>query len=402
MARRNLHRLNAAQVSKLTSVGRHADGGGLYLSIGPEERRRWVFLYVRRGRRVELGLGGGRELSLAQARAEAAKFRGMLAAGTDPKVARECEDQSQSFGDFADAYVETMRHGWRSEKHASQWTMTLETYAKSLRSRSIGDISTQDILDVLTPLWRRIPVTAKRLQARLENVLDAARAKGLRSGENPARWRGHLDQLLPKNRQIVVTHHAALPYESVPGFISDLRRRSGIVAAALQFTVLTACRTTEVLGATWDEVDLTKKIWIISAERMKAGKEHRVPLSATCLEILAIRHKASSEGLIFPGGQSDKSVSSAAMAQLLRLMRGRVTVHGFRSSFRDWASECTDFSSEVCEMALAHTIHNKVEAAYRRGDLFEKRKLLMEAWAAYCAPKKKAPTKHSLPELERL
>jgi integrase len=398
MGKRILNRFSAKEVERLKTPGRHSDGGGLYLAIDESGRRRWVFMYVRRGRRVELGLGGGRDLALAAARTEATALRAMLANGEDPKAAR-AKEEVPTFGECADAYVEIMQSSWRNPKHAAQWSMTLKTYAKSIRNHPIDEITTQDVLDILQPLWKRVPETAKRLRGRIENVLDAAKAKGQRSGENPARWRGHLDQLLPKRRQLTRGHHVALPYEGVPAFMEELRTRTAAAARALEFTILTASRTSEVLGARWEEMDLEKAVWTIPASRMKAAREHRVPLSQRCLGIVQEMQQEEDEGqgenrdqdkrgLVFPGPKSGKSLSTMAMAMLLRRMKSEVTVHGFRSSFRDWASETTGFPHEVCEMALAHTITNKAEAAYRRGDLFEKRRKLMAAWANYCQTRK--------------
>jgi integrase len=387
MAKRTLNRLSAKQAEKLKTPGRHSDGGGLYLAIDDAGRRRWVFMYVRRGRRVELGLGGGRDMSLAAARTEATALRTLLANGEDPKAVRARNDHIPTFGECADAYVEAMRPSWRNAKHAAQWSMTLKTYAGPIRSRPVDEITTQDILDILQPLWQRVPETAKRLQGRVENILDAAKAKGQRNGENPARWRGHLDQLLPKRQRLRRGHHAALPYDEMPAFMADLRSRPAMAARALEFTILTACRTSEVLGATWDEIDVKKKVWTIPARRMKAGREHRVPLSSRSLEIIEAMRGKGTEGYLF-SGPKNTPLSTMAMAMLLRRMKAEVTVHGFRSSFRDWSSETTGFSYEVCEMALAHTITNKAEAAYRRGDLFEKRSKLMAAWTGYCSTPK--------------
>lgn len=397
MAARTLNKLNATQAAKLKTPGRHSDGGGLYLSIDDSGRRRWVFMYTRGGKRTELGLGGGRDLSLANARAEATALRTMLAAGSDPKVERARDDQAPTFGDCADAYVEAMQPSWRNAKHAAQWKMTLTKYAAPIRDRQVGEISTQDVLEVLQSLWKRTPETAERLRGRIENVLDAAKAKGLRSGENPARWRGHLDQLLPKRQRLSRGHHAALAYDALPDFMANLRTRSAVAARALEFAILTAARSGEVLGAMWGEIDLDKKVWTVPASRMKAGREHRVPLSPRAMKIIQAQHDVATEGYVFAGPDPKSPLSSMAMAMLLRRMKTDVTVHGFRSTFRDWASETTGFSHEVCEMALAHTIGNKAEAAYRRGDLFEKRRKLMEAWAGYCA----APKADKIVQLHR-
>lgn len=385
MGLRTLNRLCATQVAKLKARGRHADGGGLYLFIDDSGRRRWIFMYTRAGKRTELGLGSARDMSLASARTEAAAMRTILAAGGDPKAERAKDESVPTFGESADTFIEAMRPSWRNAKHAAQWTMTLKKYAQSIRAKPVDEIVTQDVLDVLQPLWQRTPETAERLRGRIENVLDAAKARGHRSGENPARWRGHLDQLLPKRQRLSRGHHKALPYEALPAFMADLLDRDAVAARALEFLILTSARSGEVLGAKLDESDLEKRVWIIPADRMKAGREHRVPLSPRAIEIVEAMQALALGPYLFPGPKSEAPLSSMAMAMLLRRMKSDVTVHGFRSTFRDWASETTGFSYEVCEMALAHTISNKAEAADRRGDLFEKRRRLMEAWAGYCA-----------------
>jgi integrase len=384
MATRTLNKLTAIQAAKLTAAGRHSDGGGLYLFIDNAKRRRWIFMYARHGKRSELGLGGGRDMSLAAARTEAAALRAILAAGSDPKAERDKLKGVPNFGDFADAYVEAMAPSWRNPKHIAQWKMTLTKYAEPLRHRPVDEITTHEILKVLEPLWKRTPETAERLRGRIENVLSAAKAKGHRSGENPALWRGHLDQLLPKRQRLSRGHHAALPYAAAPAFMEDLRGRSATAARALEFSVLTVARSGEVLGADWSEIDLQRKLWTVPAIRMKAGREHRVPLSGRAFEIIEEMAKLGTKGFVFPGPKPSSPLSSMAMAMLLRRMKAGVTVHGFRSTFRDWASEVTSFPPEVCEIALAHAIANKAEAAYRRGDLFEKRRKLMEAWASFC------------------
>ncbi|WP_083925664.1 tyrosine-type recombinase/integrase [Sphingomonas sp. Mn802worker] len=388
MTSRTLNKLDARTAATIKTPGRHSDGGGLYLSIDPQGRRRWVFMYTRNGKRTELGLGGGRNLSLANARKEAGTLRAVLTSGGDPRSSREKQER-QTFGECADAYVETMRPSWRNAKHAAQWAMTLTKYAAPLRPKSVESVSTRDVLEVLQPLWQRTPETAERLRGRIENVLDAAKAKGLRTGDNPARWRGHLDQLLPKRQRLTRGHHAALPYAAMPKFMNDLRERDATAARALEFTILTAARSGEVLGASWAEIDLSGAAWTVPATRMKAGREHRVPLSQAAVDLLqrldAARdvERASPADAVFASAATGKPLSGMAMAMLMRRMRVDVTVHGFRSAFRDWASETTDFPHEVCEIALAHTIANRAEAAYRRGDLFDKRRKLMEAWAQY-------------------
>lgn len=384
MGGRTLNKLSAVQVAKLKAPGRHSDGGGLYLFIDDSGRRRWIFMYTRSGKRTELGIGSARDLSLANARAEAAAFRAVLASGRDPKAERTKDDGVPTFGQSADTYVEAMRPSWRNEKHAAQWVMTLTKYAAPIRSKAVDEIATQDVLDVLQPLWQRTPETAERLRGRIENVLDAAKARGHRSGENPARWRGHLDQLLPKRQRLSRGHHKALTYDALPAFMTDLRSRDAVASRALEFLILTAARSGEVLGAQAGEIDLEKKVWTIPAERMKAGREHRVPLAPRAVEIVTKMQALGRPPFLFPGPKPKSPLSSMAMAMLLRRMKSDVTVHGFRSTFRDWASETTGFPHEVCEMALAHTISNKAEAAYRRGDLFDKRRKLMEVWATYC------------------
>lgn len=380
-------KLSAREAETLNRPGRHSDGGGLYLSIDASGRRRWVFMYTSNGRRVELGLGSTSKRSLKEAREEAANLRASLARGMDPRAERGKSTTKPTFGEFADEYVEAMRPSWRNAKHAAQWSMTLTEYAKPLRRLPIDAVTTEEILRTLQPIWKRTPETAERLRGRIENVLSAAKAKGLRSGENPAAWKGHLDQLLPKRQRLTRGHHAALPYQELAEFFGHLSTKSAMAARALQFLILTAARSGEVLGATWSEIDLDRGLWIVPASRMKAGREHRVPLSEAALSVLRTVDAAMGpEDYLFWGKSPRRPLSSMAMAMLLRRMVPGVTVHGFRSSFRDWAAEISSFPHEVCEMALAHTIPNKAEAAYRRGDLLEKRRELMEAWANFADP----------------
>jgi integrase len=385
---RKVNRLNARAAATITKRGRHADGGGLYLSISPNGGRRWVFLYRWRGKPTEMGLGSARDVPLARARELASQARAKLAESVNPMTARRSSEGS-TFGECADRYIEAMRSSWRNAKHAAQWEMTLRDYAAPLRRLPVDTITTDDVLSVLTPPWNEKPETASRLRGRIERVLDAAKAKGLRSGENPARWRGHLDQLLPPRQRLTRGHHAAMSYRDLPDFISDLQSRKGTAALTLEFAILTAARLGEVLGAKWPEFDIPQAAWTVPAFRMKAGREHRVPLCRRALKILKILHEVREGDFVFPGQRPGKPLSPGALGQVLHRMRlDDVTTHGFRSAFRDWAAECTDFPNEVCEAALAHVVGNKVEAAYRRGDLFEKRRKLMETWANYCsAPK---------------
>jgi integrase len=380
---RKVNRLNARSVASLTECGRHADGGGLYLSISPNGGRRWVFLYRWHGKPTEIGLGSARDVSLARARELAANARAKLAEGSNPKDVRR--SAGASFGECADQLIAAMRPSWRNKKHAAQWEMTLRDYAAPLRRLPVDKVTTDDVLSVLKPLWNSKPETASRLRGRIERVLDAAKAKGLRSGENPARWRGHLDQLLPKRQQLTRGHHAAMDYADLPAFIEDLQAREGSAARALEFAILTAARSGEVLGERWPEIDLDRGVWTVPANRMKGGREHRVPLSRRAVSIVKEMHEVREGDFVFGGQQAGNPLSVMALEMVLRRMKiDDATVHGFRSAFRDWAAECTNFPNEVCEAALAHVIENKAEAAYRRGDLFKKRRKLMDAWDAYC------------------
>ncbi|WP_375783036.1 tyrosine-type recombinase/integrase [Bradyrhizobium sp. Pha-3] len=385
---RKINRLNARSVATIKEFGRHADGGGLYLSISPNGGRRWTFLYRWHGKPTELGFGSARDVSLARARELAGGARAQIAEGVNPKGARKPAGGS-TFGECADRLIEAMRPSWRNEKHGAQWTMTLRDYAAPLRRLPVGEVTVDNVLEVLKPIWQSKPETASRLRGRIEKVLDAAKAQGLRSGENPARWRGHLDHLLPKQSKLTRGHHAAMPYADVPTFMSDLKARDAVAARALEFTVLTAARSGETLGARWEEIDLDRAVWTVPPQRMKGGIEHRVPLPKRAVAILKALHEVRVGEHVFPGQKAKKPLSGMAMEMMLRRMKIEdATPHGFRSSFRDWASECTNFSREVCEAALAHVIESKVEAAYRRGDLFEKRRKLMEAWAIFCSTPK--------------
>jgi len=351
-----------------------------------------------------MGLGPVRLIALLEARGKALDASRLRHEGADPIDTRRAQRlrerleaaQAMTFKQCAESYIASQRKGWRNEKHKAQWPATLATYVYPL----IGELPVQAIdtglvCKVLEPIWTTKPETAGRVRGRIEVILDCAKARDYRTGENPARWRGHLDKLLPKRSKVAeVEHHAALAYGEMPGFMSALRAQEGVAARALEFAILTAARTGETIGARWPEISLAEKVWIVPAGRMKAGKEHRVPLSARALAILAEMQAHRSGGdrqdppdaFVFPGGRAGKPLSNMAFLMLLRRMgRDDLTAHGFRSSFRDWASERTNFPSEVAEMALAHAVSGKVEAAYRRGDLFEKRRRLMDAWADYCA-----------------
>jgi integrase len=393
---RVLGRLSAVRVQSVRKRGYYGDGGGLYLRVAPGGAKGWIFRYGGRGRRRDMGLGGYPAIGLAKARELAGDCRSVLAAGLDPIAARNEKRaaaaveaaKAMTFADCATAYINAHEAGWRNPKHRQQWKNTLATYVSPVVGKlPVSAVDTGLVLKVLEPIWTRKPETASRVRGRMEAVLDWAKVRGYRTGENPARWRGHLDHLLPAKAKVrKVEHHAALPYARIGTFLAALRKQDGISARALEFLVLTATRTSETLGATWNEVDMGAKLWTIPAGRMKVGKEHRVPLSGATLAVLEQMHDIRHSDYVFPGGRDRRPRSETSLLMLLRRMgHGDITAHGFRSTFRDWAAERTTFAREVAEMALAHAIPDAVEAAYRRGDLFDKRRKLMDAWAAYCA-----------------
>lgn len=363
----------------------HADGDGLYLSVSKSGAKSWRFIFQWHGKRKEMGLGKLSAVSLADARQAANQARAMVAQDLDPIAVREAErakNSNQTFGQFADALVDDLAPGFRNAKHLAQWRMTLKTYAAPLRNKRLDDIETRDVLAVLKPIWQEKPETAVRLRGRIERVLDAAKAQGLRTGENPARWRGHLDKLLPKRQKLTRGHHAAMPYKDLPRFVAALRANESLSALALEWCILTATRSGETLNASWSEIDRDAKVWTIPAQRMKAGKEHRVPLKRRMLEILdRLELLRRDDGFLFPGNKAGRPLSGMAMAmQMRRMGQGGYTVHGFRSSFRDWAAEETSYPREIAEAALAHAVGDMTERAYRRGDALERRRELMEAW----------------------
>ena len=382
-------RLTARKV-ETAKPGVHLDGQGLRLIVGATGGRKWVFRFMRRGRSQEMGLGGAC-VSLAMARGRAADARRTLAGGQNPiDGARLARVGRPTFGQVADEFLDAKQTEWRNAKHRAQWDMTLQRYCAPLRSRPVDEIDTAAVLEVLKPLWASIPETASRLRGRIETVLDAARARGLigQHEANPARWRGHLDKLLPKPGKLTRGHHAAMPFTDVSEFMGSLRQRDAVAAMALEFVILTAARTGEVLGARWSEVDFKNAIWTVPGARMKGGRNHRVPLSRRALAMLKKLDAARIGEFVFAGQRPGKPLSGMAMEMILRRMKADgVTVHGFRSSFRDWAGEVSTFPREVAEAALAHVAGDATERAYRRGDALEKRRGLMEAWAVYCEPK---------------
>ena len=389
-------KLTARRVATIKTPGKYGDGGGLWLRVRSDGRRWWFLRYRFRGRDRELGLGSAGEVGLKEARQNAARARRQIRDGLNPIDERRKERakaSSPTFAACAERFISANQVAWGNAKHRAQWHSTLKAYAyPTLGEQPVNAVGVADVLRVLKAVWATKPETASRLRGRVERVLDWARASGLRHGENPARWRGHLDKLLPKRSQVrAVRHFAALPWRGVPAFMAALRERAGIAARALEFLILTAARSGEVRGISWAEVD--GDVWIIPAERMKAQREHRVPLSARALAILDEMRRFGSEPgqLVFPGMRAGRPLSDMSLTAVLRRMgRDDLTVHGFRSTFRDWSAETTSFPREVCEQALAHTLANKVEAAYRRGDLFEKRRRLMSAWADYCGQSPRA------------
>ena len=376
--------LTAVQVRRLSAAGRYADGNGLYLVVDPSGARRWVLRTVVHGRRRDIGLGGLKVVSLADGRELAARYRRIARDGGDPLQERQKSRKiAPSFEEAARRVYDAQKSTWRNAKHAAQWINTLETYAFPLiGAAGVDQIQTPDLLRVLSPIWLKKPETARRVRQRMSVVFDWAKSAGHRTGDNPANG---VDQGLPKQSERR-SHMAALPYADVPGFMEDLRASdaSETVRLAFEFLILTASRTNEVINARWEEVDLERAVWTIPAARMKARREHRVPLSDACVALLQrIKTVSPDTKHIFPSRGTDTPLSNMAFLMTLRRMRVDVTAHGFRSSFRDWASERTNFPNEVCELALAHTVKNKVEAAYRRGDQLDKRRELMHVWAAY-------------------
>ena len=391
------NRLTALQVQKLKVPGYHADGAGLHLCVKASGGKSWIFRYRFGGKEREMGLGPLHTFSLADARDRALEQRKLIAQGIDPieqkralETQRKLTDASViSFDLAAEKFIASHRAGWKNAKHAEQWASTLKTYASPVFGTSpVSEIDTQLVMRVLEPIWTTKTETASRVRGRVEKIWGWAKTQGYCSGDNPAAWRGHLENLLsaPKKTKNV-EHHAALPWREIPAFMQEVRAMPGTASLAMELIVLTACRTSEGIEATWQEFDLSQRMWTIPAARMKSGREHVVPLSGGALEVLQRARTADTESaFVFPGGKPGKPLSNmAALALLKRMDRAGITTHGFRSSFRDWAGESTSHSREVIEHALAHQIADKAEAAYARGTLLDKRRLLMADWATYCA-----------------
>lgn len=386
---RTLHKLSDVAVKAEKASGRHSDGGGLYLWVSPSGSKSWLFMWARDGKRREMGLGAYPTVSLAKARARAVDCRSAVEEGRDP-IAEKAREAEPTFGECADKYIATIKSEWRNAKHEYQWNQTLTSFCESIRPKRVSTITTEDVLEVLAPIWQAKAETASRLRGRIERVLEFAKVKGWRSGENPAAWRGNLRNLLPKRQRLQRGHQPAMPYAEIPAFTARLRKAEAMAARALEFTILTVARSGETLGATWPEIDFKGNLWNVPKERMKAGAPHTVPLSVEALAILKALHEQRQEGQQFIFTRdSENPLSNMAMMMLLRRMKQtEITVHGFRSGFRDWCGDATTFPREVAEAALAHKVGDAVERAYRRSDALEKRRKLMQAWAVYLSSTK--------------
>jgi len=393
---RMMERLTALKVARAKAPGMYADGGGLYLQV-TKGGASWVFRYMLNRRAREMGLGPLHTITLAEARElarEACKLRYKRIDPIEDRRAVRAQQllddaRAMTFQECADRYIKDHRAGWRNAKHAEQWESSLRRFTfPVIGALPVQAIDTAFVRKVLDPIWTTKPETASRVRGRIESILDWAKASGYRAGENPARWKGHLDHLLAERTKVrMVEHYAAMPYDDLPGFLIELCKKKGIDARALEFTILTAARVSEVVEARWSEI--SGDVWTIPIERMKGGKPHRVPLSRRAMDLLEMLPRNGD--LIFPGPKFGRALHINAPRKVLIGMGHRVTVHGFRSSFRDWAAEQTNFAGEVAEMALAHVVGNKVEAAYRRDDMFEKRRRLMYQWATFCTAPAQEP-----------
>ena len=396
---KNVNRLKALQVKQLKEPGWYPDGRGLYLQVSNTGTKSWVYRYEKDGKERRHGLGSFLDVSLENARNAADHSRQLRRNGIDPidhnrklETNRLLETaKGVTFKECAIAYIDSHKAGWKNSKHESQWSNTLETYAYPFVGKlSVQDIDVGLVMNVLEPIWFTKTETASRVRQRIENILDWAKVRNYRTGENPAQWKGHLDKLLPKRTKVQkVKHHNAMPYADLPDYFRKLRKVDTLASKALAFAILTATRSNEARESKWSEIDLKAGIWTIPDERMKAGRMHRVPLTNECLAILKETELLKVNDFVFPGLRKDKSITDAALLKQLKLTHPTLTVHGFRSSFRDWCAEMTNYPRELAESALAHTLKDQTEAAYQRGDMFEKRRKLMDAWATYCTKGKK-------------
>ncbi len=385
-----LNRLTARKVATATKPSLLADGGGLWLRVGRSGSKSWAFRFMLNGKAREMGLGGLSKVGLADARKKAAPLRLLLADKVDPLERRKLEKsantiaaaRTMTFDQCAASYIKAHEVGWRHAKHRMQWSSSLARYVSpAIGAVPVSSINVGMVMGALEPLWTKTPETASRVRGRIERILDWARVRGFREGENPARWRGHLDHLLPAPAKVrKVKHYRALPYTDIAAFMAKLRSRGGVGASALEFLILCAARSSEVAGARWAEVDWAARMWTIPASRMKAGREHRVPLSGAAMAVLD-RMKAAGGEFIF-SSEPGRGLGKGALAKQIKGLN--CTIHGFRAGFKTWSSEQTSFPSELVEVALAHVVGDKVEEAYRRGDMLERRRRLMTAWADYC------------------
>jgi integrase len=391
---RRFQRLTTLSITRAKTPGYIHDGGGLYLQVAPAGSKSWIFRFSLGGKRREMGLGPYPGVSLAAARQLAAGAHSLVRAGKDPIAARDAERARKrledaraiTFDQAAEQFIAANEPGWRNDKHRGQWRTSLAAFASPIIGKmSVADVGVTEVMRVLEPLWREKTETGSRVRGRIERVLDWAKVRGYRTGENPAQWRGHLDNLLPARRKVQkVKHHAAVAIDDLPAVYAKLAQLDSMTALALRFAILTAARAGEVTGARWSEFNIEAKVWTVPSDRIKAGRTHRVPLSQDAMEILAWVRPMATAALVFPGWVAGRPLSLTSMLKVLKLAGGGdATVHGFRSTFRDWASEHTNYPRDVAEMALAHSIGDRVEAAYRRGDLFERRKLMMEDWATF-------------------
>lgn len=381
------NKLSSTYVKKSNlKAGHHSDGRGLYLIVRKSGSKSWSYVWIRSGKRREMGLGGYPDVSLAQARTNAQVIRTQIAAGLDPFVERDRE-APKTFGEVSDMVLAEKEKGWTKSKQGANWRRSLNHHCEPIRDIKIETISTAHVVKVLKPIFERTPETGRQTRYRIEYVLDYAATLGMRSGDNPARWRGHLKTLFGDTKREVKKHFSAMPYNQMPEFIGQLRARDAMAAFALEHTILTCARTSETLEARWPEINLETRVWTVPAIRMKMKREHAVPLSDRVLEILTPLYvnRLSDEAFVFPGARPNRPLSNMSMNMLLRRMKvENATTHGFRSTFRDWAGDCTSFNREVPEAALSHAIGDTVERSYRRGDALEKRRGLMQQWADYC------------------
>ena len=384
---RGKHKLSSRFVESVTKAGHHSDGQGLYLIVRVSGSKSWSFVWIKQGKRREMGLGGASKVPLAYAREKAEEIRHQIGRGLNPFNERAIV-RTKPFGEVADMLLAELEKGWTNEKHGAQWRRALKVLSEPIRPKNVDEIETSDILKILKPVLATSPETGRRLRSRVERVLDYASAHNWRDGENPARWKGHLENILISAPKKTRKHFSAMPYTGVPKFMAKLAENDAISAKALMFTILTAARTGEALGARWSEIDFENKVWRVPSERMKMRREHIVPLSTGAMRVLEKLYRDKKSDFVFHGKNPDKALSNMAMSMVMRRMGvGHFTVHGFRSTFRDFAGDKTTASREVAEAALAHRVGNVVEAAYRRSDALEKRRCLMKLWNQFCVSK---------------